>query len=662
MDDGEEDLSAETDEQVDEDEPEQDEYETPVTAPEPSTANRKNKKKKKNKGKGKQREDSSTKQQPDDEDIDEILKELAATNPSQPSSSNASSSTKSAQQAKHLLAADPRYFDADAEMRRMFGARVVNEEIQKKKYIRTGKRTALVTPREGWPRPQRLGLSMEQLETKDGITFFGVVHARGYQELQAGFFQCVNTHDPTSVQNLLYLNPYHVDSLLLMSEVFKHSGDHAMASEMVERAIFAFEKSFHTLFNLATGACRLSYLRFENRAFHLALFKHINYLARRGCWRTAFEFARVLLSLDPEDDPLGTLQSIDFYALNAKEYQWYKSFYEEYKDEWDLGSYPNHAYSYAFAVREVELERKDRNQVSSQLLRGAIQCFPSAVLGLYEKVAVSDSRVSSSPFFQNLDTPSTIQLLVDLYVERTHSLWKLPETLQWLRDNVVVVLSQIGTKGWSETLQNQRGLKNAFATELPRNVSRHIFLSEFQSVSANLPPEALAAGVEAHNPLPPENAPPSPYDEIERNNVPSASSSTVDGITDWIRGLLAFAQRQRSPEADADDPTENAPDGDELQAPAVMEFLETIANIHDPGEEGQPGLPAEVLREGMENGGGRDWLENLVNNFVRLRPFAFGRNANAGETNPPPIVSRGDDSQSLDGEYSEDEVFEDAPE
>ena len=46
-----------------------------------------------------------------------------------------------------------------------------------------------------------------------------------------------------------------------------------IAAELVERAIYALESSFHPLFNLASGTCHLDYKRQENRAIFIALFR-----------------------------------------------------------------------------------------------------------------------------------------------------------------------------------------------------------------------------------------------------------------------------------------------------------------------------------------------------------------------------------------------------
>ena len=42
---------------------------------------------------------------------------------------------------------------------------------------------------------------------------------------------------------------------------------------MPERALYCFESSFHTLFNIAHGNCRLNYCQAENRYRHTFLYE-----------------------------------------------------------------------------------------------------------------------------------------------------------------------------------------------------------------------------------------------------------------------------------------------------------------------------------------------------------------------------------------------------
>jgi len=94
-------------------------------------------------------------------------------------------------------------------------------------------------------------------------------------------------------------------------------------------------------FNFTGGCHRLDFDRVENRPFFLALHRQLVWVAfiflftlprrnptvnsdlyRRGCTRTAFEFAKLLYSLDPWTDPHGSLLHLDGLALKAGMHDW----------------------------------------------------------------------------------------------------------------------------------------------------------------------------------------------------------------------------------------------------------------------------------------------------------------------------------------------------
>ena len=112
------------------------------------------------------------------------------------------------------------------------------------------------------------------------------------------WWRCGACVHPTAPRRLMDRSPV---------QVLKIQGDLQTAAGFTERAIYCFESSFHTLFNMATGACRLDYNHFENRAFFLSVFRHTTFVAGRGCWRTAFEYTKFLLSLSPDADPLAAI-------------------------------------------------------------------------------------------------------------------------------------------------------------------------------------------------------------------------------------------------------------------------------------------------------------------------------------------------------------------
>ncbi|KAJ3182612.1 hypothetical protein HDU87_007950 [Geranomyces variabilis] len=504
------------------------------------------------------------------DDLDEIDRTLRELNEKYGEVSATTQERNVAVNVKSLLSVDPRALDADAEMRKMFGSRVVNDEIRRKKYIRTGKRTALAAPREHWPKPERLGLSMELLDTNEnGTSEFAFLHARAYQEIQRGYLECVRTHDPNTIQNLLHLYPYHIDSLLQLSEIAKHSGDIALASELIERALFALERSFHSQFNIATGLCRLSYMRFENRCFHLAIFRHLGYLARRGCWRTAFEFSKLLLSLDPEDDPVGTLNSIDFYAINAKEFDWYMQFWKGNEKQYNLATRPNHSFNLALATWELETSRNQDHSDSSAKLQNAIIHFPATIPPLYEKLGTSSAGVSPEvPFFSGAEDPPYLNLSIQLFVERNHALWKVPEVLAWLRENVAAVVARKPLQSPTDALATK--IKNEYKKDIPRVLSRHIFISDFNSITSALPAEVTASGIQAHDPLPPPGAPLSPYTQFEQQHAQRGDpagflSNLLQNMLPWINGGAGGAPRRPPRGADDEEDEEDIDVDEDLQ-------------------------------------------------------------------------------------------------
>ena len=116
--------------------------------------------------------------------------------------------------------------------------------------------------------------------------------------------------------------------------------EYSQGVDFLDRAIFTYERCFTGAFSFTSGTNRLEFDRVENRPLFLALARKIRYvyfyflvssttahpifsdLQRRGCNRTAFEFAKLLLSFDPYTDPHGSLLYLDFLAIRAGSEEW----------------------------------------------------------------------------------------------------------------------------------------------------------------------------------------------------------------------------------------------------------------------------------------------------------------------------------------------------
>jgi hypothetical protein len=230
--------------------------------------------------------------------------------------------------------------------------------------------------------------------------------------------------------------------------------------------------------------------------FHV-VFKFLDILSKKGCYRSAFEYNKFLLKLNPLADPLGSLIMIDYTALCAKEYDWLISFprrfcQEFYRSrsgdpEYSLVLLPNMIYSLALAkytlalnkgtpssVLDAITEKEFEEAVSektdfavashSSCLIAGILFYPAVFLSLLEKNEFTKQNLGESHFsptqkkpykellehslFQGLESRpyfykylqmqseeenEGIKKVMEVYPERSKLLWKSNEVNRWFK-------------------------------------------------------------------------------------------------------------------------------------------------------------------------------------------------------------------------------------
>ena len=354
------------------------------------------------KGKGKGKLVETTEEDDVDAVIREINEQFGFEAVKNESLKEKSSNQEGIEVVKSLLLVEKKYLSAELEMKRIFGSRIVTSERDslsrnqrnRTKFIR---KTYLVQFKSSWPKYSNPGIHMILKHSRtSGGGEFQIEHSKEYQSIQRKFLSAVNSLDPRNIGGLLNMYPYHIDSLLQLSEVFKINGDSSMATEMVERAVYCFEMCFHTLFNPCLGACTMDYKCFENRGLFIALLRYSLILGQKGCWRTALEFTKVLLGLDPDEDPMGTLLVMDFFALQSGEFDFLLRVFVEWENTKHLTLLPNLAYSIPLAMflRQKSKQKDKRGSGipnfsvndSDELLQKALLQFPMMIVPSYGKV------------------------------------------------------------------------------------------------------------------------------------------------------------------------------------------------------------------------------------------------------------------------------------
>ncbi|KAL1410047.1 hypothetical protein Q8F55_004049 [Vanrija albida] len=467
-----------------------------------------------------------------------------------------SNEPKSALAFRNLLSVDPKNLDADAELRRFFGSKVVSivssflpadTQIASATPTNRSHRAAasskaryiIAKPKPTYPPPTSLaGLNMHEMSADDvedvydrrgweqtdpGEKWYTFDHSPAWREVERQFLGAVRSHDPNELMALLQVYPWHVDTLLQMSEMYRLQSDIGAASDFAERALYAFDRCLVPGFNVQSGACRLDFDYVENRPMFTALHRIISYLGRRGCWVTAFNFAKLLFALDPEGDPHGAALWLDFLAVKANQGQWLVSMLEMRETSRAVAlwhGYPGMAYARALALRAEEDAAKDKeHEKSTQALITAIKTFPEVIVLLADKVGADvPGGARSNPLLQveagYTQSPTTVlHLLAHIYVARSEALWKEPKILSWLGKTFATALPLID-EGSARSLraeahaiiQTPRDLGADGDLAVPLNICRHVLCSESTSWLGFLPPAIKTRSFHAYDPLPPSTA------------------------------------------------------------------------------------------------------------------------------------------------------------
>ncbi|KAF7597476.1 hypothetical protein BBP40_003723 [Aspergillus hancockii] len=536
----------------------------PVTRPTesiPVSAKPAESKKKKNKKKKKKASPKATYEGPadttaGDEELDEIdraLKELAVNNND---SVDGNVTTAAAgddpdasfpQTLAELLTIEPKSLNATNEMRKLFGNVVLenfdqedanagrrrdrNRETIDLGRALTGRyspasrgqslagvtlrRNVLMQGKDEWPRTPSGGLGMELIEkSSTGPTVYRIIHNLGYNDVQRQFEMCVESMDPQRMIHLLQYNPYHISTLLQVSEIAKHQGDHAVSADLLERALFNIGRSAHSSFGtrLKEGQARLDFVRFENRELWLVGWRYIANLGMKGTWRTAYEWAKLLLSLN-DSDPYCIRLLIDHLALRGREYSHFIELCTRTRLSKEWASLPNIQCSLVLAYLRLNKPKECREQ-----LRLTMSRYPWVFCKLAQEL---DIQPMPKQIWGKMPPTDAHELLTELYIVRAKDLWNTPE--------VVALIMEV-----ADTLAGEE--EPVEPPEITLDIARHVVLSDNPKVTTHLPTRFVSGRISASDPLPPyeseahrqQSDPTPPY----LSRVPEA------GRPQWLRDLL----------------------------------------------------------------------------------------------------------------------------
>ncbi|KAF3491275.1 Nulp1-pending protein [Arthroderma uncinatum] len=280
---------------------------SPVEVSKPTTSKRKKKKSKKRAKKGADLAETKTpdSEAPEADEIDLALEALALKHPLQSEDQKvkpgADLHDSIEQDLCTLLEIDPKKLVAMNEMKRLFGNAAVETRAspsespsgnrrrdRNRRALDLGaaltgryspasrgqdlsgvalRKNVLMQGKVEWPKATSGGLGMEIVQKfPAGVVEYEIVHNTAYKDVQRQFDMCVESMQPERMIELLQYNPYHISTLLQVSEIAKHQGDHAVSADLLERALFNIGRSAQSSFgnSLKEGKARLDFTIKEN--------------------------------------------------------------------------------------------------------------------------------------------------------------------------------------------------------------------------------------------------------------------------------------------------------------------------------------------------------------------------------------------------------------
>lgn len=404
-------------------------------------------------------------------------------------------------------------------------------------------RGQLIVPRPLWPKVTAALVELRMRPIEHDL--YGTQHVyqlsprdsyqRQFEELR----QLVELGDINLVHSFASRHPLHVDALIVMSDYLRMAGSAPEALELTERALYILEKCtlatddphLAPTTGLIDGHLRIPYDCPENRRLHLVLARYVQFLTRKGCYRTALEYGKICWSLDPLIDPLGMRLIVDFLALQAGQYDWFDSAFSQVDEE-----YPWMA-NWTFSSALMSFMRRGSSSsntssrssspsssalaspaVANEKLQTAILTHPWMIPPLAKVCGLQlDESTWTNTFSIPLLSPHDYMgplrdCLARIYAQRCGPLWRTPRVLAWLEAGLGMALSRANPKADSSATAsttiaspalNSIDYRPGMMEALP--IFRHAFISDLPGVQVSLPVTISSGPVHPYDPLPPEN-------------------------------------------------------------------------------------------------------------------------------------------------------------
>ena len=149
-----------------------------------------------------------------------------------------------------------------------------------------------------------------------------------YDSLQREYQIIRNSNDINALFQFTQFNPEHVDSLYAVGQFLRLQGNYKDADNLIQRVIYIYEMAGgYELAEFLKESFLKKYIIYDatSTSFFMSLFKYMDILGKKGCYRTALEYNKFLLKINL-NDPTACLLCMDFNSISSKQYDFLLDF------------------------------------------------------------------------------------------------------------------------------------------------------------------------------------------------------------------------------------------------------------------------------------------------------------------------------------------------
>ncbi|OII78091.1 hypothetical protein cand_036230 [Cryptosporidium andersoni] len=382
---------------------------------------------------------------------------------------------------KHCLTMNKQWFNCENEIRALFGAKVVTGSNKphlhnRKKFSRSRHlniRHYFIKGEDDWPHLSRevCGIKMQYNEE---INQFYYTFDLDYIKKKDVFDALVDTHQVSHIYTFMAKNPFFFKGLIRLAEIHMLREEPELAFKYLQKSLYVFESSLHPLFSPFTiynnkPRVSLNSSEAESKDIYLLLGSYMITLGSRGLFRTALEYAILLLSMDISHDRFHTLLHIDYYALCSSSHDFLfginENFLKEYHSEISWKNYSSSNSRQEFLIPQTN---NDLIVPISDILPNFAFSIPLALYRNYTKKFSEHKGLDTSIIFKELSDIKIEEILNNNYslnnkkschIYLMKAILVFPEFIHFLLDKIAINQSGRNTPNpngysWNDILKN----------------------------------------------------------------------------------------------------------------------------------------------------------------------------------------------------------------